>query len=398
MMSGAAAPRVLVVTKRLGVGGAERHLAQVLPELRAKGIDVALFVLERGGELEANLAATGVTIEGVSPNGSRWRDLVRAGRALARCIRRWQPDLVHFFLPEAYLVGSAVAMVVGYRRCVMSRRSLSHYQQGRPWFARLERLMHRRTLALLGNSLAVVEELIAESGDASKVGLIHNGVEIPTMSGEARERARDRLGLDDGAFVMVVVANLIPYKGHADLVAALAGIAHRLPKAWYLLLVGRDEGVGAGLRTQAASHGIAEHIVFLGECKNVEEPLQAADLALLVSHQEGFSNALLEAMAHGLAVIATAIGGNCDAIDDGSSGRLVPVQAPARLGEAILELSRDADLRQQLGAAARERAVACFSQSACIEHYLRLYRGFAELGQRPVQVIIDGAASNVLSR
>jgi glycosyltransferase involved in cell wall biosynthesis len=301
--------------------------------------------------------------------------------------------VVHFFLPEAYLVGGLVAMFVGHRRTVMSRRSLAHYQRRRPWSAWLERLMHRRTLAVLGNSQAVVDELVAETGDPGKVGLIHNGVAIPlSVNDDARKRARHRLGLDDAAFVMVVVANLIPYKGHADLIAALGRVAPQLPKPWHLLLVGRDEGIGAALKAQAADAGIAECIAFLGEREDVEAILPAADLAMLVSHQEGFSNALLEAMAQGLAVIATAVGGNCDAIDDGKSGRLVPVRDPARLGEVILELACDADLRRRLGGAARERAIRLFSQEACIAHYLNLYRGFAELGRQPVQAIIDGTA------
>jgi glycosyltransferase involved in cell wall biosynthesis len=277
---------------------------------------------------------------------------------------------------------------------IMSRRSLSHYQRGRPWFAHLERLMHRRTIAVLGNSQAVVDELVAETGEVGKVGLIHNGVAIPaTISEDTRRRARDRIGLEQSAFVMVVVANLISYKGHADLIAALAGIAPQLPTPWHLVLIGRDEGIGAALKDQAAEGGIAEQILWLGERDDVEAILPAADLALLVSHQEGFSNALLEAMAHGLATIATAIGGNCDAIEDGRSGRLVPVRDPVRLGEVILELSRDADLRGRLGAAARERVISRFSQKACIERYLRLYDGLAELGKRPVQAIIDGTPS-----
>src|SRR5262245_10893611 len=216
---------VLVVTKRLGVGGAERHLTQVLPALQASGIEIVLFVLERGGELEPVLDRANVVIEGVVPSGSRWRDLVRAGARLALCIRRLRPDLVHLFLPEAYLLGGAVATLVGHRRLVMSRRSLSHYQRGHPWLARLERWMHRHPIALLGNSQAVVDELVGETGSSGKVGLVHNGVEIPAVVGDSTRRcARIRLGLDESAFVMVVVANLIAYKGHADLIAALAGI------------------------------------------------------------------------------------------------------------------------------------------------------------------------------
>jgi glycosyltransferase involved in cell wall biosynthesis len=390
----AAVPRVLVVTKRLAVGGTEYHLVQILPELRARGMTVMLFVLERGGELEPILEAAGVLVEGVSRHGPRWIHLVRAGLALARCIRRWRPDMVHFFLPEAYLVGSMIAMLVGHRRCVMSRRSLADYQRGRPWFARLERLLHRRTLAVLGNSHAVVDELAIETGDRSKVGLIHNGVAIPQSLGDdIRSQARGRLGIADDAFVMVIVANLFPYKGHADLIVALIEIAPRLPQPWRLIVVGRDEGIGPALRAQATDGGIAEHICWLGARDDVGAILPAADLALLVSHQEGFSNALLEAMAQGLAVIATDVGGNRDAIRNGESGRLVPVRDPIRLGEAILELAYDKALRRRFGTAARHRAINLFSTENAIRHYQQLYQGFAELGRRPVQAIVDGNAS-----
>ena len=388
-----ARPSVLFVTKRLAVGGAERHLVQIIPALRSNGIAVALFVLERGGELERALRGADVAIEGIKAEGPRWLNLVRAGWALIRCIRNRRPDVVHFFLPEAYLVGGAAAMLAGHRCCMMSRRSLSHYQRGRPWLARLERLMHRRMVALLGNSQAVVDELAAEVGERSRIGLIHNGVAIPpNLSDGARSRVRRELALGDEVMVMIIVANLIPYKGHADLIAALARVAPELPPSWRLLAVGRDEGIGAALKAQAVDNGIAERISWLGARDDVEAILPAADLALLVSHQEGFSNALLEEMAQGLAVIATEVGGNRDAIIDGQSGRLVPVGDPARLGDAILELVGDATSRRRLGLAARQRVIARFSTDACIERYLRLYKGFAELGKWPVQAIIDGAA------
>jgi glycosyltransferase involved in cell wall biosynthesis len=388
-------PRVLVVTKRLAIGGAERHLTQVLPELKANGIDVALFVLERGGELEPILDAAGIAIDGVSRSGSHWLGIAKASVELARCIRRRQPDLVHFFLPEAYLVGGTVAMLVGHQRTLMSRRSLTHYRRGRPWFAWLERLMHRRTLALLGNSQAVADELEAETDDPGKVGLIHNGVAIPAVvSDETRRHARARLGFEQDSFIMVAVANLIPYKGHSDLIGALIQAAPQLPAPWHLLIVGRDEGIGDELKAQAEKGGIAGQIAFLGLRDDVESILPAADLALLVSHQEGFSNALLEAMAQGIAVVATAVGGNCDAIEDDVSGRLVPVRDPIELSETIVELANDPDLRQRLGASARRRAVSCFSQNACIERYVRLYRNFEDLGRRPVQLIIDDVSAD----
>jgi glycosyltransferase involved in cell wall biosynthesis len=389
----AVAPRVVVVTKRLAAGGAERHLAQILPELRERGLEIELFVLERGGDLEAALVARGVPISGPSRRFGRAVHMLVAGLALYRCVRTKRPDALHFFLPEAYLVGAIIAMVAGQRICLMSRRSLSHYHRNHPWLARLEQKLHRRMTALLGNSQAVIDELVNEAGDRRKIGLIHNGVAIPPPIDErGRAQQRARLDLPADAFVMVIVANLIHYKGHSDLLEALGLVAAKLPQPWRLVVVGRDEGIGPQLKLQAARLNLDPNILWLGLRSDVEAILPAADLGLLVSHQEGFSNALIEAMGQGLPMIATAIGGNLDAIVDRQSGRLVPVQDPARLGEVILEMALDPAARAALGIAARERTIALFSMASCVTHYERLYRGLRKLSRWPVQAVIDGTA------
>lgn len=385
-------PRVLVVTNRLTRGGAERHLAKVLPDLKARGIAVELFLLERGGELEPGLASAGVPIHGVNRR-LPFINLAASAIALYRHIRAASPDIVHFFLPESYIVGSLVAIGARQKTCFMSRRSLTHYHRNHPWLARLEKLLHRRTSALLGNSRAVVDELVAEVGSSRKVGLIYNGVGILPLAGEpARTVRRGALGLPADAFVMVIVANLIGYKGHADLLHALGLVRSSLPKAWRLMVIGRDDGIGDQLRMQAEQLGLSENIVWMGERSDVETILLAADVGLLVSHQEGFSNALIEAMAEGLPMIATAVGGNIDAIVDGRSGWLVPVQDPISLSEAIVKVASDPQGRAAAGQAARERTLRMFSQTNCVDRYERLYRGAGKISQQSVQNIIDGAS------
>lgn len=392
----AAMPRILFVTKKLVMGGAEHHLAQLLPALLTRGFDVELFVLEMGGELEIDLAKAGVTISGLPRRSGRVAHLLSSAVELYRRIRRTRPDILHFFLPEPYLVGTAVAAVARHHTCIMSRRSLAHYQRNHPWFARIERLLHRRMTALLGNSQAVVDELFAEGANPAKIGLIHNGVTIaPAAADEIRAAQRAALDIPDSAFVMVIVANLFLYKGHADLLDALARIASQLPQPWRLVVVGRDEGEGPQLRSQAEQLGIADRILWLGERRDVQTILPIADVALLVSHQEGFSNALIEAMGQGLPVIATAVGGNLDAVADGVSGLLVPPQAAEALGAAILALASDESRRRGMGRAARQRTVAMFSQDACVARYDRLYRGLGSSPERPVQTTIDGVDSRL---
>ncbi len=383
-------PRVLIVAPRLDVGGAEMHLTRVLPELRREGLDVSVFVMARGGRLESKLVERGVPLSGVPFTASRLLRSLRAGRALRRELRRQKPDIVHFFLPEAYLVGTAASLGVARLARVMSRRSLALYQRNHPLLASVERRFHRTMAVLLGNSTAVVTELIGEGAAADRVGLIHNGIDVPPLpTAERRAAIRGELGIPDEAFVIALIANLIPYKGHDDLLDGLGRIRDRLREPWRLILTGRDEGIGERLRNKAEMLGIGRNILWLDERADAQAPLDAADLAVLPSHEEGFSNSLLEKMARGLPVVATRIGGNTDAVVDGETGRLVPIKDPQALGEAILSLYVDAALRARFGAAARARVEQLFSLSACVRRYLNLYRGIGGAGVTPIVQIID---------
>lgn len=369
-------PRILVVGPRLDLGGAEVHLSRVLPRLRAAGLDILLFTIGSGGSMQAAFAAAGVPVLGADAGGMRLLRDLRIARALRAEIKRLRPDIIHFFLAEPYLLGSLAAAGLSGLTRVMSRRSLALYQKNHPLLARLERALHRSAAALIGNSSAVCRELVQESGAPYKVGLIHNGIEMPAPpSMERRIASRRKLQIGRQAFVAAVVANLIPYKGHADLIAAFAALRGRLGPDWCLLLAGRDDGIGAHLRAKAENAGIAEHVHWLGELDDVRGVLAAADIGVLPSHEEGFSNSLIEKMAHGLAVVATRVGGNIDAIEHGESGLLVPARDPAALAAAILELSADPRLRERLGQAARARVERLFGIETCTQRYLNLYRG-----------------------
>lgn len=380
-------PRVVVVTSRLDVGGTERHLTRVLPGLRQRGIDITLYVMERGGALERELSAQDVRIEG--PRRMRVLHWPRATLHLARFLRRERLDIVHFFLPRPYVIGSIAAELAGHRRRIMSRRSLTDYQSAYPLLGRVERLLHRRTLGLIGNSWAVVDQLRRETGDPCKVALIHNGVALPdSRSANGRRRTRSSLQIPDDAFVVAIVANLVAYKGHRDLLEALARVKEDLPKPWRMLAIGRDDGVGFALKEQAAASHLAANILWLGERSDVGDLLAASDAFVLPSHQEGFSNALLEAMAAGLPVIATAIGGNVDAVTDDETGLLVPPKNPEALAFAMLRLTRDSDLCRRLGDAARLSVERRFSLDAGIERYAQMYRALNEPSPRPIGEIL----------
>lgn len=388
-------PRILVVTKRVDLGGAEMHLLRVMPALRARGIDVSLYVLERGGRLEPEFVSAGIVIGGLQRAGSRALHLPKAALDLTWHIARTRPAAVHYFLPEPYLIGCAITPFARAHTRIMSRRSMADYQLKHRRLGGLERRFHRGTAAVLANSTAVAAELEAEVGPEDsrlKVGLIHNGVAFgdPPAAAE-RGAVRRALGLSDDAFVMVIVANLIGYKGHADLIDALSHAVLQLPRDWRLLVVGRDGGIGPSLVTRCGAAGLAANVVWLGERTDAASLMGASDLAVVASHEEGFSNSLIEAMGCGLPMVATAVGGNIDAVVDGVTGLLVPARDPHRMAEAILALAGAPDRRITMGAAARLRATTQFSLDACVTRYERLYRGLKSVGRVPVQCIIDGS-------
>jgi glycosyltransferase involved in cell wall biosynthesis len=388
----AAAPRVTVVTSRLDIGGTERHLARVLPELQRRGIDITLYAMQRGGPLEDELLRQGVRVAGPAQSWPAFLYWIKATFALAHFLRRERPAVVHFFLPRPYIYGSVAAGLAGHRRRLMSRRSLADYMDRYPFARGLERLLHRRTLGLIGNSKAVLDQLFAETGDRRKLALIYNGINIPAPAAAAdRQRVRRSLQIDDDALVIAVVANLIPYKGHHDLITALAMVKDDLPKPWIVLMIGRDDGIGAQLRQTAAASGIARNIVWLGEQSEVEPLLCSSDIFVLPSHQEGFSSALLEAMGAGVAAIATAVGGNAEAVADHESGLLVQPHDPVGLAAAIRLLGGDAALRRRLADAARHRVQRLFSLDACVANYERLYRAMCEAEPRPLGEILPDA-------
>jgi glycosyltransferase involved in cell wall biosynthesis len=287
-------------------------------------------------------------------------------------------------------VGSLASAGLGGMVRLMSRRSLSDYQRNHPLLARVERWLHGHVDALIGNSTEVAAQLVEECGEPQKVGVIHSGIELQQLSTpEHRNACRRALGIAAEAFVIAVIANLIPYKGHDDLLDALGQVRTRLGGDWRLMLIGRDDGIGAALKAKAHSLGIAGNILWLGERSDTQNLLAAADLGVLPSHEEGFSNSLIEKMASALPVVATRVGGNSDAIVDGESGRLVPVRDAAALGAAIVALYEDPGLRARMGAAARLRVERFFSLDACVRRYLNLYGGIIGNRVAPVAELID---------
>lgn len=376
-------PDVLFVITSLSVGGSERQLTLLASALAREGMIIAVYGLN-DGVIRADLERAGIEVI-IAPSAGILSVPLAALRLLGFMLMR-RPSIVHFFLPAAYLLGAPVAALARIRVRIMSRRSLNNYQ--RNGFVRpLERLCHRTMDAVIGNSRRVVGQLSEEGVPGEKLGLIHNGIGTSSVQNDpaTRDRTRDLLGLAPGVLTLTIVANLIPYKGHRDLIDALALAAPRMPADWRLLVVGRDDGLGAALRAQAAQLELGFNIAFLGSRDDVLAILAASDIGVLCSHEEGFSNAVLEAMAAGLPLAVTDVGGNAEAVVDGETGFVVPPRDSKALAEAIIRLASDASLRERLGMAGQRRVMQRFGLAAFIGGHRSLYAALLA-GRRPCDV------------
>jgi glycosyltransferase involved in cell wall biosynthesis len=360
-VSGRAATRrskILFIIGTLDIGGSETQLVELAARLDRARFDARVCVMKPGGVLAEELLARGVPVETLGFTGFRevaWQHRPRAVfRALRgiwrlwRLLRRRRPDVVHGFLFTAYVLATFVGRLGGVPCIVSSRRSLGLFKENRTFYLFLERIADRFTDLFIANSEAVREDTLRrEPVPASKIIVIHNGLRFDRL-----DAATPASGLASGGSPrVIVVANLLAYKGHDFFLRAWRDVLTSVPGA-LALLVG-DGPMRPSLERSCRDLGIAQNVAFLGTRNDVPALLAASDVYVHPSLQEGYSNALLEAMAVGLPVIATAVGGNVEAVDDGLTGCLVPAADSAALASAMVRLLKDPRSAQQLGARGR---------------------------------------------
>ena len=343
-------------------GGGERQVLGLVRHLARRGHENVLAAPE--GSAIVRLLPPG-DARGVPLAVRNDVDLFAAFR-LAHLVARERPDVVHLHTSRAlaltlWLPRLAAPAVVTRRMDYPVRRGL-----------RTRLLYGRRVAAVAAISEEVRRQLEAGGVAPERIRVIPSGVEVPDgLPGPAgREAARRRFGAGPET-VIAVVAALETRKGHDVLLHALARAGAR-GLAFTALLCG-DGSQRAALEEEAGRLGLSSHVRFLGEQRQVADVLAAADLFVLPSRKEGLGVAILEAMALGLPVVASAVGGIPESVEDGGTGLLVPPEDVDALAAAIARLARDPGLARRMGERGRERARVRFAMSAMADGYERLY-------------------------
>jgi glycosyltransferase involved in cell wall biosynthesis len=373
--------RVLTLVDRLGTsGGGERLAMQIAARLDRERFE-SWYCVSRFAEREsapeeeleavAALRAAGVHVVGL---GRRSTAAVWSWWPFVRLLRRERIDVVHSHKFGSNVWAAALAPLAGVPVVVAHEHSWAF--EGRPLRRLLDRwLIARRSSVMVAVSREDRRRMIEiERIDPSDVTFVANGIE-PLVPGDPA-RLRAELGLAPGDPVIGSVAVLRREKRLDLVLRAVAGLAGELPG---LALVVAGEGPERpALEALARELGIEGHVHLLGHRSDVPDVLAAIDVAVSASEREGSPLAVMEYMEAAVPVVATAVGGLPDLIDDGVHGLLVPAGDAEALGAALGELLRAPDRRRAMGERARERRREEFDLDVVVRRLERMYEQLHE--------------------
>jgi glycosyltransferase involved in cell wall biosynthesis len=349
--------RIGHVSLGLEMGGMEKLLVEFARHADRDRYELHFVCLEGRGKLADEVEALGWPVETLGK-----RPGVRPGLVLklAGLFRRLDLDVVHTHNEPACIYGVPAARLARVPLVLNTRHGQGPAVGGRR--ARVFSLAAR----LAGRVVCVSKDaadLSVRSGlSARRVTTIWNGIDTqkfpfrgPCPTGPA-----------------IVVARLAEGKNINALVRATPLVREQIPQ--FRLRVVGDGPCRPALEALTAELGLQEQVTFTGEADNVAEQLGRASMFVLPSLSEGVSLSLLEAMATGLPVVATSVGGNVEVVREGETGFLVPPRDPAGLARAIIRLAADGELSKQMGAAGRRRVETTFDVRAMVSSYERLYQ------------------------
>jgi len=343
--------KVLHLITGFGVGGAEKALANNLPYL--DGFNHIICSLSGDGPIGRVLREQGFTTYCLG-NGKAFSP--RAIRDFRRIVKKEKPDVLVTYLIHADMFGRVFGRLFGIRKIACFLRSALDDPKYKKFF-----LLEKATSFLVDGYLAVSETVrqtyIKKVGiRPEKIMVIPTGVDLKRFDGIDGGQARKNLGINDNTLVLSCVAQLRPEKNHLLLLEAFGELTKKRPDA--MLLLAGEGPMREQIQRSIDQSNLADKVRLLGQRDDVPRILSATDIFVLLSSYEGMSNALLEAMAAGCAIVASDIPANRELIQDGTNGYLISLGDKKTIVEKLSNLAADNGLRQRM----REAALSFVTQ------------------------------------
>jgi glycosyltransferase involved in cell wall biosynthesis len=299
-------------------------------------------------------------------------------------LRRERPDVVHTHAWGTLIEGIVASKLAGVPAIVHGEHGTL---QTRPGQIRAQRWGWKSVNRVLSVSSRLAERMAAQVGfPIDRISTIRNGVDLTRFNRDSRAEGRQHLGLARADLTIGTVGRLVDVKDHASFLSALALLRRRVPN--FKAFIAGEGPLREALEHQLQDLGLSDSVHLVGHQGKVERLLSALDIFVLSSKSEGLSNTIQEAMACGVAVVATKVGGADELVLHGETGLLVPAQDPEALAGALEVLGRNAGLRKAMGEAGGLRARREFSVDRMIQQYEDLYLelGAARGSEKPAGV------------
>ena len=357
--------RLLLLVDSLEVGGAERQVVDLALALRRKGYEVVV-ACSVAGDLSAALEEADIPVRPLLRRLAKRRVSFAYAWRLRRLLRRGRFDLVHAHI-YASVVAAAIATLGTGVPLVITEHTEASW---RTWWARwVSRWVYHRVERIIAVSTPIRRRLIERDGvHPDLITIVPNAV-VPAPEGHAATplpaalRERQLVG---------VIARLQPEKGVADFLRAAAHIAPLFPEARFV--IGGDGPLRKELVALSEDLGLGDRVHFLGFRSDASALMSSLDVIAVPSLTEGSPLITLEAMAAGVPVVASAVGGIPDQVRHDKEGLLVPPGETEALGDALLALLRDPARARSLGEAGRRRAAAEFGHATMVRRIEDVYR------------------------
>jgi len=364
---------ILFLVNGFGVGGAEKALLELVKRIDREQFRVLVASVGQGGVLEQEFRSASEACFVFTKKFSFDFSLIPK---VADLLKTYRVNILLTTLFYADVIGTFAAQMVG-TPVKMSWQTALAIPTGNVADDRWRHIVTYRAAASQMTHIVAVSHEVQNYFiqnrhiPPKKISTIHYGVDLSRFR-KSGKTIRKELGLSDHDLIISVVGHLSDVKGHTYLLKASPSLIRKNPRIQ--LVFAGDGPEKASLEKEAKSLGIREHVHFLGVRSDVPDILRSSDIFVLPSIYEGLPNVVLEAMASGLPVVASGVGGIPEAVENGKTGFLFPAGDSLRLKQALSPLIQDKKLRQKMGEAGRRRVENSFSIDVEVQKFQDLFQ------------------------